>query len=117
MLNKRVNAPGLSDENFSYASRGKMMPFLVMLKNLLTTLSLSLPPSFPSNFLFPPSPGCCSYQRTYNYQEVSRTLCPTEPTPETRPSDQIIFVDVASMAPFNIAYELLVTRLENFQLE
>ncbi|NXW71156.1 SIDT1 protein, partial [Hirundo rustica] len=57
------------------------------------------------------------YQRTYNYQEVSRTLCPTEPTPETRPSDQIIFVDVASMAPFNIAYELLVTRLENFQLE
>ncbi|NWY36996.1 SIDT1 protein, partial [Sylvia atricapilla] len=57
------------------------------------------------------------YQRTYNYQEVSRTLCPTEPTPETRPSNQIIFVDVASMAPFNIAYELLVTRLENFQLE
>ncbi|NXQ57407.1 SIDT1 protein, partial [Anthoscopus minutus] len=57
------------------------------------------------------------YQRTYNYQEVSRTLCPAEPTPETRPSDQIIFVDIASMAPFNIAYELLVTRLENFQLE
>uniref|UniRef100_A0A663LR72 SID1 transmembrane family member 1 n=1 Tax=Athene cunicularia TaxID=194338 RepID=A0A663LR72_ATHCN len=57
------------------------------------------------------------YQRTYNYQEVSRTLCPSEPTPETGPSDQIIFVDVASMAPFNIAYELLVTRLENFQLE
>ncbi|KFQ11639.1 SID1 transmembrane family member 1, partial [Leptosomus discolor] len=57
------------------------------------------------------------YQRTYNYQEVSRTLCPSEPTPETGPSDQIIFVDVASMAPFNIAYELLVTRLKNFQLE
>ncbi|XP_032906990.1 SID1 transmembrane family member 1 isoform X5 [Catharus ustulatus] len=57
------------------------------------------------------------YQRTYNYQEVSRTLCPSEPTPETRPSDQIIFVDIASMAPFNIAYELLVTRLENFQLK
>ncbi|NXJ79967.1 SIDT1 protein, partial [Trogon melanurus] len=57
------------------------------------------------------------YQRTYNYQEVSRTLCPSEPTPETGPSDQTIFVDVASMAPFNIAYELLVTRLENFQLE
>ncbi|XP_054701346.1 SID1 transmembrane family member 1 isoform X5 [Grus americana] len=57
------------------------------------------------------------YQRTYNYQEVSRTLCPSEPTPEAGPSDQIIFVDVASMAPFNIAYELLVTRLENFQLE
>uniref|UniRef100_A0A8C9FBU5 SID1 transmembrane family member 1 n=1 Tax=Pavo cristatus TaxID=9049 RepID=A0A8C9FBU5_PAVCR len=57
------------------------------------------------------------YQRTYNYQEVSRTLCPSEPAPETGPSDQIIFVDVASMAPFNIAYELLVTRLESFQLE
>ncbi|XP_063999023.1 SID1 transmembrane family member 1 isoform X3 [Pogoniulus pusillus] len=57
------------------------------------------------------------YQRSYNYQEVSRTLCPSEPAPETGPSDQIIFVDVASMAPFNIAYELLVTRLENFQLK
>uniref|UniRef100_A0A8B9BGU7 SID1 transmembrane family member 1 n=1 Tax=Anser brachyrhynchus TaxID=132585 RepID=A0A8B9BGU7_9AVES len=57
------------------------------------------------------------YQRTYNYQEVSRTLCPSEPAPETGPSEQIIFVDVASMAPFNIAYELLVTRLESFQLE
>uniref|UniRef100_A0A8C6ZB75 SID1 transmembrane family member 1 n=1 Tax=Nothoprocta perdicaria TaxID=30464 RepID=A0A8C6ZB75_NOTPE len=57
------------------------------------------------------------YQRTYNYQEVSRTLCPSEPTPEAGHSDQIIFVDVASMAPFDIAYELLVTRLNNFQLE
>uniref|UniRef100_A0A669QRU5 SID1 transmembrane family member 1 n=1 Tax=Phasianus colchicus TaxID=9054 RepID=A0A669QRU5_PHACC len=57
------------------------------------------------------------YQRTYNYQEVSRTLCPSEPAPDTGPSDQIIFVDVASMAPFNIAYELLVTRLESFQLK
>lgn len=113
MLNKRVNAPDLLDENFSYANRGKMMPFLIVLKNFLTALSLS----FLSNLLFPPFPGCCSYQRTYNYQEVSRTLCPSEPTPETRPSEQIIFVDVASMAPFNIAYELLVTRLENFQLE
>uniref|UniRef100_A0A8C4JLE7 SID1 transmembrane family member 1 n=2 Tax=Aves TaxID=8782 RepID=A0A8C4JLE7_DRONO len=57
------------------------------------------------------------YQRTYNYQEVSRTLCPSEPTPEAGLSEQIIFVDVASMAPFDIAYELLVTRLDNFQLE
>ena len=89
------------------------MSFLELLNNFLTAISLS----FPSNFPFPPSPGCCSYQRTYNYQEVSRTLCPSEPTPETGPSDQVIFVDVASMAPFNIAYELLVTRLENFQLE
>ncbi|NXA57074.1 SIDT1 protein, partial [Nothocercus julius] len=57
------------------------------------------------------------YQRTYNYQEVSRTLCPSEATPEAGRSDQIIFVDVASMAPFDIAYELLVTRLDNFQIE
>ncbi|XP_067402078.1 SID1 transmembrane family member 1 isoform X2 [Emydura macquarii macquarii] len=56
------------------------------------------------------------YQRTYNYQEVSRTLCPSEPTPETGPSEQIIFVDVASMALFDIEYELLVTRLKSFQL-
>ncbi|XP_030390487.1 SID1 transmembrane family member 1 isoform X3 [Gopherus evgoodei] len=56
------------------------------------------------------------YQRTYNYQEVSRTLCPSEPTPEMGPSEQIIFVDVASMALFDIEYELLVTRLKNFQL-
>nr|XP_006132985.1 SID1 transmembrane family member 1 isoform X1 [Pelodiscus sinensis] len=56
------------------------------------------------------------YQRTYNYQEVSRTLCPSEPTPETGPSEQSIFVDVASMAPFDIAYELRVTRLKSFQL-
>ncbi|NXH11494.1 SIDT1 protein, partial [Bucco capensis] len=57
------------------------------------------------------------YQRTYNYQEVSRTLCPSEPAAEAGLSEQLIFVDVASMAPFNIAYELLVTRLKNFQLE
>ncbi|CAM5080807.1 unnamed protein product [Eretmochelys imbricata] len=56
------------------------------------------------------------YQRTYNYQEVSRTLCPSEPTPEMGPSEQIIFVDVASMALFDIKYELLVTRLKSFQL-
>ncbi|XP_044856969.1 SID1 transmembrane family member 1 isoform X1 [Mauremys mutica] len=32
------------------------------------------------------------------------------------PSEQIIFVDVASMALFDIEYELLVTRLKSFQL-
>ncbi|KYO22459.1 SID1 transmembrane family member 1 isoform X2 [Alligator mississippiensis] len=56
------------------------------------------------------------YQRTYNYQEVSRTLCPTEPAPDTGPLEQVIFVDVASMAPSPIKYELLVTRVKNFQL-
>ncbi|XP_044525114.1 SID1 transmembrane family member 1 [Gracilinanus agilis] len=57
------------------------------------------------------------YQRTYNYQEVSRTLCPSEPTNETRPSEQLIFVDVASMAPLGAQYNLLVTRVKSFQLQ
>ncbi|XP_027724173.1 SID1 transmembrane family member 1 isoform X1 [Vombatus ursinus] len=57
------------------------------------------------------------YQRTYNYQEVSRTLCPSEPTNETRPSEQLIFVDVASMAPRGARYNLLVTKIKNFQLQ
>ncbi|XP_074070634.1 SID1 transmembrane family member 1 isoform X2 [Macrotis lagotis] len=57
------------------------------------------------------------YQRTYNYQEVSRTLCPSEPTNETGPSEQLIFVDVASMAPLGAQYNLLVTRIKSFQLQ
>ncbi|XP_056649461.1 SID1 transmembrane family member 1 isoform X2 [Monodelphis domestica] len=57
------------------------------------------------------------YQRTYNYQEVSRTLCPSEATNETRPSEQLLFVDVASMAPLGAQYNLLVTRLKSFQLQ
>ncbi|XP_036601813.1 SID1 transmembrane family member 1 [Trichosurus vulpecula] len=57
------------------------------------------------------------YQRTYNYQEVSRTLCPCEPTNETKPSEQLIFVDVASMAPGGARYNLLVTKIKSFQLQ
>ncbi|XP_068925989.1 SID1 transmembrane family member 1 isoform X5 [Petaurus breviceps papuanus] len=57
------------------------------------------------------------YQRTYNYQEVSRTLCPSEPTNETRPSEQLIFIDVASMAPRGAQYNLLVTKIKSFQLQ
>ncbi|XP_061494175.1 SID1 transmembrane family member 1 isoform X1 [Rhineura floridana] len=56
------------------------------------------------------------YQRSYNYQEVSRTLCPSEPTPESGPSEQIIFVDVASMAPYNVRVTLQVTKVKSFQL-
>ncbi|XP_078242863.1 SID1 transmembrane family member 1 isoform X3 [Pogona vitticeps] len=56
------------------------------------------------------------YQRTYNYTEVSRTLCPSEASLESRPSEQILFVDVASMAPYNANYVLQVTRVKNFQL-
>uniref|UniRef100_A0A670JTN6 SID1 transmembrane family member 1 n=1 Tax=Podarcis muralis TaxID=64176 RepID=A0A670JTN6_PODMU len=56
------------------------------------------------------------YQRSYNYQEVSRTLCPSQPTPDSEPSEQIIFVDVASMAPYNALYRLQVTKIKSFQL-
>ncbi|XP_077201990.1 SID1 transmembrane family member 1 isoform X2 [Paroedura picta] len=56
------------------------------------------------------------YQKSYNYQEVSRTLCPSEPTPESGPSEQIIYVDVASMAPYDAHYTLQVTRLKSFEL-
>ncbi|XP_053227880.1 SID1 transmembrane family member 1 isoform X2 [Podarcis raffonei] len=56
------------------------------------------------------------YQRSYNYQEVSRTLCPSQPTPDSGPSEQIIFVDVASMAPYNALYRLQVTKIKSFQL-
>ncbi|XP_066555248.1 SID1 transmembrane family member 1 isoform X2 [Amia ocellicauda] len=57
------------------------------------------------------------YQRMYTYQEVSRTLCPLEPLSEEVTSEQFLFVDVASMAPFNVHYELLVTRVSHFTLE
>ncbi|XP_049732578.1 SID1 transmembrane family member 1 isoform X2 [Elephas maximus indicus] len=55
-------------------------------------------------------------QRSYSYQEVSRTLCPSEATNETGPLEQLIFVDVASMAPQGAQYKLLVTKIKHFQL-
>lgn len=58
----------------------------------------------------------CRYQRSYNYQEVSRTLCPSKATNETGPLEQLIFVDVASMAPHGAHYKLLVTKIKHFQL-
>ncbi|XP_069491966.1 SID1 transmembrane family member 1 isoform X2 [Ambystoma mexicanum] len=57
------------------------------------------------------------YQKTYTYQEVSRTLCPMAPVEEPGSEEQYIFVDVASMAPYNVPYELLVARVVNFELE
>ncbi|MGH0186509.1 UNVERIFIED_CONTAM: hypothetical protein FKN15_022604 [Acipenser sinensis] len=57
------------------------------------------------------------YQRKYTYQEVGRTLCPLEPMQEERSSEQYMFIDVASMAPFDVRYELLVTRVNHFTLE
>ncbi|XP_075399578.1 SID1 transmembrane family member 1 isoform X5 [Tenrec ecaudatus] len=56
------------------------------------------------------------YQRSYSYQEVSRTLCPLEATNDTGPLQQLIFVDVASMAPLGAQYQLLVTKIKHFQL-
>ncbi|XP_028931016.1 SID1 transmembrane family member 1 isoform X1 [Ornithorhynchus anatinus] len=57
------------------------------------------------------------HQQTYNYQEVSRTLCPSEPANETAGTlEQLIFVDVASMAPLGARFNLLVTKIKNFQL-
>ncbi|KAM9583279.1 SID1 transmembrane family member 1 [Trichechus inunguis] len=55
-------------------------------------------------------------QRSYSYQEVSRTLCPSEATNKTGPLEQLIFVDVASMAPQGAQYKLLVTKIKHFQL-
>ncbi|KAM9224439.1 SID1 transmembrane family member 1 isoform 2-T2 [Dugong dugon] len=55
-------------------------------------------------------------RRSYSYQEVSRTLCPSEATNKTGPLEQLIFVDVASMAPQGAQYKLLVTKVKHFQL-
>uniref|UniRef100_A0A8C6XI19 SID1 transmembrane family member 1 n=1 Tax=Naja naja TaxID=35670 RepID=A0A8C6XI19_NAJNA len=57
-----------------------------------------------------------SYQRNYNYTEVSRTLCPSESAPMNGSSEQIVFINVASMAPYNAHYQLQVTKIKNFQL-
>ncbi|XP_078512031.1 SID1 transmembrane family member 1 [Lissotriton helveticus] len=39
------------------------------------------------------------------------------PVEEPGTEDQYIFVDVASMAPYNVPYELLVSRVANFELD
>uniref|UniRef100_A0A8C4XXC8 SID1 transmembrane family member 1 n=1 Tax=Gopherus evgoodei TaxID=1825980 RepID=A0A8C4XXC8_9SAUR len=94
-------------------------PILFVVRQQKGVLSWQVPLIFRGETLLKSiklRPQAFDYQRTYNYQEVSRTLCPSEPTPEMGPSEQIIFVDVASMALFDIEYELLVTRLKNFQL-
>ncbi|MEE6515767.1 hypothetical protein FKM82_024805 [Ascaphus truei] len=57
------------------------------------------------------------YQRTYTYQDVNRTLCPLESEGEAGPLEQFIYIDVASMAPFSVQYQLMVTRLRNFEIE
>ncbi|XP_075053528.1 SID1 transmembrane family member 1 isoform X2 [Mixophyes fleayi] len=57
------------------------------------------------------------YQRTYTYQDVSRTLCPTNPEGQTQPAEQFMYIDIASMAPSSVQYELMVTRLLDFELQ
>ncbi|XP_045396217.1 SID1 transmembrane family member 1 isoform X4 [Lemur catta] len=87
-----------SSENLNY-------PVLVVVRQQKEVLSWQVPLLFQG-----------LYQRSYNYQEVSRTLCPSEATNETGPLEKLIFVDVASMAPLGAQYTLLVTKLKHFQL-
>ncbi|XP_027791858.2 SID1 transmembrane family member 1 isoform X4 [Marmota flaviventris] len=87
-----------SSENLNY-------PVLVVVRQQKEVLSWQVPLLFQG-----------LYQRSYNYQEVSRTLCPSKATNETGPLEQLIFVDVASMAPLGAHYKLLVTKIKNFQL-
>uniref|UniRef100_A0A8C8ZWS0 SID1 transmembrane family member 1 n=1 Tax=Prolemur simus TaxID=1328070 RepID=A0A8C8ZWS0_PROSS len=87
-----------SSENLNY-------PVLVVVRQQKEVLSWQVPLLFQG-----------LYQRSYNYQEVSRTLCPSEATNETGPLEKLIFVDVASMAPLGAQYKLLVTKLKHFQL-
>ncbi|XP_054982356.1 SID1 transmembrane family member 1 isoform X1 [Sorex araneus] len=88
-----------STENLNY-------PVLVVVRQQKAVLSWQVPLLFQG-----------LYQRSYNYQEVSRTLCPSEATNETGPLQQLIFVDVASMAPLGAQYKLLVTKIKHFQLQ
>ncbi|XP_057620027.1 SID1 transmembrane family member 1 isoform X2 [Chionomys nivalis] len=80
-------------------------PVLVVVRQQKAVLSWQVPLLFQG-----------LYQRSYNYQEVSRTLCPSKATNETGPLQQLIFVDVASMAPHGAHYQLLVTKIKHFQL-
>ncbi|XP_063081058.1 SID1 transmembrane family member 1 isoform X3 [Cavia porcellus] len=87
-----------SSENLDY-------PLLIVVRQQKEVLSWQVPLLFQG-----------LYQRSYSYQEVSRTLCPSKATNETGPLEQLIFVDVASMAPLGVPYKLLVTKLKHFQL-
>ncbi|GAB1300293.1 SID1 transmembrane family member 1 [Apodemus speciosus] len=87
-----------SSDNLDY-------PVLVVVRQQKEVLSWQVPLLFQG-----------LYQRSYNYQEVSRTLCPSKATNETGPLEQLIFVDVASMAPHGAHYNLLVTKIKHFQL-
>uniref|UniRef100_A0A8C5QKR1 Uncharacterized protein n=1 Tax=Leptobrachium leishanense TaxID=445787 RepID=A0A8C5QKR1_9ANUR len=56
------------------------------------------------------------YQGTYTYQDVSRTLCPTESESTAEAQEEYMYIDVASLSPSSVRYELMVTRLQEFEL-
>ncbi|XP_026994634.2 SID1 transmembrane family member 2 isoform X2 [Tachysurus fulvidraco] len=55
------------------------------------------------------------YQRKYQYTQVSRTLCqpPTLASSET----QSFYVDVSTLSPSKVQYQLQVSRVESFRLQ
>ncbi|XP_025730249.1 SID1 transmembrane family member 1 isoform X8 [Callorhinus ursinus] len=87
-------------------SSSENYPVLVMVRQQKGVLSWQVPLLFQG-----------LYQRSYKYQEVSRTLCPSEATNETGPLEQLVIVDVTSMAPLGAQYKLLVTKITHFQLQ
>ncbi|XP_068773019.1 SID1 transmembrane family member 2 isoform X5 [Struthio camelus] len=54
------------------------------------------------------------YQRKYQYQDVSRTLC--QPQTKMELETQHFYVDVSTLSLRNTSYKLRVTRVENFVL-
>ncbi|XP_015283530.1 PREDICTED: SID1 transmembrane family member 2 [Gekko japonicus] len=54
------------------------------------------------------------FQRKYLYQDVGRTLC--QPQTKNESELQFFYVDVSTLSPTNVSYQLQVTRVENFVL-
>ncbi|OCT93603.1 hypothetical protein XELAEV_18011277mg [Xenopus laevis] len=81
-------------------------PVLFVVRQQKAILSWQVPMVFRGNF-----------PRMYTYQEVSRTLCPVEPQEESGSQEQFIYIDIASMSPSVVHYELMVMRLLYFQLQ
>ncbi|XP_054853499.1 SID1 transmembrane family member 2 isoform X2 [Eublepharis macularius] len=54
------------------------------------------------------------FQRKYLYQDVGRTLC--QPPSKSEAELQFFYVDVSTLSPANVSYQLQVTRVENFVL-
>ncbi|XP_041090879.1 SID1 transmembrane family member 2 isoform X4 [Polyodon spathula] len=54
------------------------------------------------------------YQRKYAYQDVARTLC--QPPTHREVEMQFFYVDVSTLSPLNISYQLRVSRVDSFVL-